>query len=149
MLLIVACVMSFTVGPMAVAADITTQAAHREGDAGANSHDLVQGSHVEGHIAFLKAELAITPAQESLWMPVATAMREDVRNLQEADAKAIRTPGPNNAIEYLESRVTFANLRAQGEARFLTAMRPLYENLSAQQKHVADGLLIPETDRNE
>jgi len=119
------------------------RAAHNAGDVAASSHDLVQGSHVEGHIAFLRTELGITSAQESLWAPVAAAMREDVRNLQEAGNKARQERMPNNAIEYLENRVTFANLRAQGEARFLTAFRPLYGSLSTQQKLAADDLLIP------
>ncbi len=123
--------------------DVATQNAHKEGDANANAHDLIQGSHVDGHIAFLKAELAIRPEQESLWEPVANAMRDDVRNLQEAEAHAHQKPGPQNAVEYLENRAIFANVRAQGEARFLNVFRPLYDHLSQQQKEVADGLLIP------
>jgi len=125
------------------AADVTVQSAHEEGDVDANSHDLVQGSHVEGHIAFLVAELRITAAQEQLWTPVAEAMREDVRELQEAESRVSKKQGPNNAVEYLENRATFAALRAQGETRFLAAFRPLYASLSRQQKQVADSLLIP------
>lgn len=77
-----------TARPSFAATDMATLAARSEGDVGASSHDLVQGAHVEGHIAFLKAELGITSAQETLWSPVAAAMREDVRNLQEAETKA-------------------------------------------------------------
>ena len=115
------------------------------GDIDANTHDLVQGAHVEGHIAFLRAELGITSAQESLWMPVAGAMREDVRNTQEAETRVSQRQRPDNAIEYLENRSFFAALRAQGEARFLAAFRPLYSTLSSQQKQVADELLMPDT----
>ncbi|MGB9152378.1 MAG: Spy/CpxP family protein refolding chaperone [Alphaproteobacteria bacterium] len=144
-LLVTACIISFAIAqpPLALAADAITRSAHNEGDVAANSHDLVQGAHVEGHIAFLRAELGITSAQEPLWAPVAEAMREDVRNLQEAESKASQKQAPDDAVEYLENRVLFANLRAQGEARFLTAFRPLYGSLSQQQKQVADGLLIP------
>ena len=123
--------------------DQATKVAHKEGDVEANPHDLVQGSHVEGHIAFLKAELGITPAQEPLWEPVAAAMREDVRNISEAERQTNQNQRPENALEYLQNRVMFAELRAQGEERFLEAMRPLYSNLSSQQKHMADELLIP------
>jgi len=144
-LLAFACVVGLAIAgpPLAAAADLATRMARSEGDVGANSHDLVQGAHVEGHIAFLKAELGITAAQESLWSPVAAAMREDVKNLQEAESSVDRKQHPDNAIEYLENRVSFASLRAQGETRFLNAFRPLYSNLSQQQKQVADGLLIP------
>jgi hypothetical protein len=147
-LLIAVCLLSLTGFMMAMpspvaAADIATQAARNEGDAGANSHDLVQGGHVEGHIAFLRAELGITPAQEPLWAPVAAAMHEDVRKLRDAERNASQKQRPDNAVDYLENRVVFANLRAEGEARFLTAFKPLYDSLSPQQKQVADGLLIP------
>ena len=124
------------------AADAQTQTARKEGDVGANPHDLVQGSHVEGHIAFLKTEIGITPAQEPLWATVAAAMREDVRHLRDAENR-VSHDRPENALDYLQNRVMFANLRAQGEERFLTALRPLYNELSPQQKQTADELLIP------
>jgi hypothetical protein len=129
----------------AATGEMDTQLARTDGDVDANPHDLVQGSHVDGHVAFLKAELAITPAQEALWLPVAAAMREDVKNMQEAESMAVRKHRPESAVEYLENRSAFAALRAQGEARFLTAFRPLYNNLSTHQKQVADGVLIPRT----
>lgn len=144
-LLIVTCTIAFSLTWISVASATTraTQAARSEGDVTARSHDLIQGSHVEGHIAFLKAELGITAAQESLWTPVAAAMREDVKNIDEAEYKVSQKQRPDNAIDYLENRVMFANLRAQGEARFLTAFKPLYNDLSQQQKQMADELLIP------
>jgi len=136
-------VISMTIPALAAVTDMETKAAHEEGDVAASSHDLVQGSHVEGHIAFMKAELGITPEQEMLWGPVASAMREDVKKLQEAERKVARKPAPDSALEYLDNRVNFANLRAEGEVRFLNAFRPLYANLSPQQKQIADDLLIP------
>jgi hypothetical protein len=126
------------------AADQATEMAKKNGDVGASQHDLVQGTHVEGHIAFLRAELAITPGQEALWEPVAAAMRDDVTTLQAADAKISQTHAPQNAVDYLQNRVVFANLRAQGEERFLNAFRGLYGVLSPQQKQMADSLFIPD-----
>ena len=136
-------VISMAIPALAAVTDMETKAAHDEGDIAANTHDLVRGTHVEGHIAFMKAELGITAEQEMLWGPVASAMREDVKKLQEAERKVARKPTPDNALEYLENRVTFANLRAEGEVRFLNAFRPLYNSLSPQQKQIADDLLIP------
>ena len=105
------------------------------------------GSHVEGHIAFLKAELAITDAQAPLWDKVAAAMREDVAqmNAAMAQAGADRQP-PQTAPAYLETRARLAALRAEGEARFLAAFRPLYEALSADQQKTADELLTHRRD---
>ncbi len=133
----------FTFPAHAASPDLSPQTAHSEGDVDANKHDLVQGSHVEGHIAFLKAEIGISAAQEAEWQPVAAAMREDVRNLNDAEHRIARQQGSDTALDYLQNRVLFANLRAQGEQRFLTAFQPLYGVLSSQQKRVADELLIP------
>jgi hypothetical protein len=127
-------------------ADQATRAAQSEGDVNANTHDLVQGTHVEGHIAFLKTELQITAEQEQLWDAVADAMREDVKNITQADEHMRHMRGPDNALDYLSQRAAFANLRAQGEAQFLAAFRPLYLSLSAQQKRTADSILIPDMD---
>lgn len=117
--------------------------AYDQSDTAPESHNLTVGQHVEGHIAFLKAELEITPAQESLWEVVSAAMREDVRDIQNAERMVSQqTHGRETAIQYLQNRVMFANLRAQGEARFLAALQPLYEGCSKSQKQIADDLLV-------
>ncbi len=122
-------------------ADDQAQASSGDGDHKHRADNLIQGPHVEGHIAFLHAELRITPAQEQFWAPVAAAMREDVRNMDEAESQV--SSRPETAIQYLEKRAAFANLRAQGEARFLKAFHPLYDNLADDQKRMADELLMP------
>jgi protein CpxP len=129
---------------MAATADTPSQTAKREGDVAARAHDIVEGPHVEGHIAFLHAELGIIDEQEPLWAPVAAAMRQDVQNLEEAQRKVdSRTHGRLDAIQYLRNRVFFAQLRAQGEERFLKTLEPLYNVMSSNQKRMADELLIP------
>jgi hypothetical protein len=37
--------------------------------------------HVEGRLAYLKAELKITPAQETLWTPFADAVRANAQTM--------------------------------------------------------------------
>jgi hypothetical protein len=100
----------------------------------------ILGPHVEGHIAFLKAELGITDAQAPLWDKVAAAMREDVAEMTAAMPQA-DGQAPQTAVAYLETRARLTALRAEGEARFLAAFRPLYEALSADQRKTADELL--------
>ena len=97
------------------------------------------GSHIEGHIAFLKAELGITPAQEGLWDNVAAVMRADIADFQHLGPQEARPTAPL----YLQERARLAALRAQGEQRFLEAFRPLYEKLSNAQKQKADELFSP------
>ena len=116
---------------------------------GARPHDRsiamlgrMPSAHVEGHIAFLRTELGITDAQAPLWDKVATAMREDVARMTSALAQdSTNLQAPETALAHLERRAKLAALRADGEARFLAAFRPLYEALSADQRKIADELL--------
>ncbi len=103
---------------------------------------MQHAGHIEGHIAFLKAELKISPAQEALFAKVAAAMREDAAAIGQArqqwDANRQATP---TAVQVLEMRVSTTAMRARSEDRFLAAFRPLYDSLSTEQKQAADELL--------
>lgn len=101
-------------------------------------------SRVEGRIAFLKAELKITPAQEAQFDKVAQAMRQNDRERRQAFER-FRTERnqPRNAVQQLETRARFSALRARELDRYLAAFRPLYASLSPAQKQAADGLLAP------
>ena len=126
--------------PMAPPAQAAAQAQNEH-----PKHDWMMSPHVEGHIAFLHAELGITPAQEPQFAALASAMREDVKTMHEAEDRVYggQNGGPVTAVQYLQDRVTFANLRAQGEARYLDAFKPLYATLSDAQKRMADELMMP------
>lgn len=101
------------------------------------------GRHVEGRIAYLKAELKITDAQAPLWNKVADTMRDNAKQLD--DAMSAMPHDPNaprpTAIERLETHAKFAEMRAQGTERFLAAFRPLYNSLSDDQKKNADDMM--------
>jgi protein CpxP len=100
------------------------------------------GSHIEGHIAFLKAELHITPDQEALWSKVAEVMRADVADFDQFRQRhPTETATKPTALQHLEERAAYTALRAKGEQRFLEAFRPLYAQLSDTQKRAADELL--------
>jgi periplasmic protein CpxP/Spy len=100
------------------------------------------GRFIEGRIAFLKAVLKITPAQEAQWNKVASAMRLDVQEKQQMfERMRAMHDQPRTAMQSLEMRAQFAQLRARESERFLAAFRPLYASLSADQKKAADELL--------
>lgn len=143
--------------PAAGAAAVTHQATPvqmRAGHmAGPGRHTMGEVDRVEGRIAFLKAELKITEAQASLWEPVAKAMRD-----QSAALKAIHEQRPQrdqaerdralNAPEMLARRDETLSLqakalaaRAAGEKQFAAAFVALYNQLSDEQKKMADTLL--------
>jgi|SRR5688572_14037636 len=109
-----------------------------------------QRSHIEGRIAFLKAELKITDQQNAAFNRVADvlrandrermAAREEMRKAREALRQNANAPRPNG-IERMEARQKFMAAAAAQTARALEAWKPLYAQLTDEQKQVADDLL--------
>ena len=104
---------------------------------------MLPGQMVDGRIAFLKAELKIAPAQETQWQDVATAMRQNANALDQAISNAREQRGTMDAIQRLTMREQFAKVRAENDARLLTAFKPLYASLTPEQQHVANELVVP------
>ena len=98
--------------------------------------------HIEGRIAFLKTELKITDAQAPQFEKVAQAMRDSAKERAQAfqQFRGDRDK-PQSALERLEMRARFDQMRSQQAERFLAAFRPLYQSLSDDQKKAADELL--------
>ena len=110
----------------------------------AHSHGverMLPGQLVDGRVAFLKAELKITPAQEAQWQQVATAMRDNAKELDQAITAARQNRGSTDAVQRIELREQFAKVRADNDARLLSAFKPLYTSLSPEQQQVANQLL--------
>jgi ABC-type sugar transport system substrate-binding protein len=100
------------------------------------------GRHIEGRIAYLKAELKITDSQQPQFDRLAAVMRDGAKEMEQAAAQLRGNRGqPQSAVERLEIRTRFATLRAQQSQRFLDAFKPLYASLSDDQKKTADELL--------
>jgi periplasmic protein CpxP/Spy len=104
---------------------------------------MLPGQMVDGRIAFLKAELKIAPAQETQWQDVATAMRQNANALDQAISNAREQRGTMDAVQRLTMREQFAKVRAENDARLLTAFKPLYASLTPEQQHVANELVVP------
>ncbi|MBV8169814.1 MAG: Spy/CpxP family protein refolding chaperone [Alphaproteobacteria bacterium] len=99
------------------------------------------GRHVEGRIAYMWAELRITPAQQAQWDRVATAMRAQAAQMdQMAQQMRARRDQPSNAMDRLERRAQMAELHANNAKTFAAAFKPLYDSLSDDQKKSADEL---------
>ena len=106
---------------------------------------MTPGRLVEGRIAFLKAELKITPAQEAQWQPFAGAMRQNAQALDQVIGTARQHRGTAaNAVDRMELGAQFAKVRADNAARLATAFRPLYADLSAEQQQTANALMSHE-----
>ena len=124
-----------TTPPAANSGTVQTQARHHA--------RMLPGQVVDGRIAFLKAELKITPAQETQWQQVATAMRENANALDHAITTVREQRGTADAVQRLTLREQFAKVRAENDARLVTAFKPLYASLSPEQQQIANNLVAP------
>jgi protein CpxP len=105
---------------------------------------MMPGEFIDGRVAFLKAQLKITPAQEAQWQKVEAAMRENAKARDQAVTamrQARQDRGAMNAVERLELRGQMVKMRAEGTDRFLAAFKPLYASLSPEQQQMADRLI--------
>jgi hypothetical protein len=109
----------------------------------------VHHSHIEGRIAFLKAELKITDAQLSAWNALADAMRANSADAESRRQNAMAAHGkPMTAVEHLDMRESMLQNAAAHVARINAAFKPLYASLSDEQKQAADELFAWHHDRH-
>ena len=99
---------------------------------------MMPGQFVDGRIAFLKAQLKITPAQEAQWQQVEAAMHENAKTLDQTITTARQNRGNTDAVQRLELREQFAKVRVDNDARLLAAFKPLYASLSPEQQQMAN-----------
>src|SRR5271154_4807543 len=104
---------------------------------------MMPGKFVDGRIAFWKAELKITPAEEGQWQQVEAALRENAKALDQTIITTRQDRGHMDTIQRLELREQFAKVRADNDARLLAAFKPLYASLSPEQQRVANQLVMP------
>jgi hypothetical protein len=103
-------------------------------------------ARAEARIAYVKAELKITPAQQAAFDRYAQVIRDNAATMQKnfQDMRGQRDQHQNmSAIDRVEQRAKMAQMRDQYEQQYLAAFKPLYASLSADQKKVADDLATP------
>ena len=113
--------------------------------------------HVEGRLAFIKAELAITEAQQPQWQAFADAFRANAKRMGEmhaAMAPGSMTPGgphrggmagaPHGAAplpERIDSAERHMTMHLEVLRSMKTPVTQLYAVLSADQKKMADEII--------
>jgi hypothetical protein len=101
-------------------------------------------NRIEGRIAFMKAELKITPAQESQWNAVSDAMRHNATQRQQLfEQMRSRGDQPMTAVDHLNFRQRMSEVQAESAKSFATTFAALYTSLDDSQKKQADELLSP------
>jgi LTXXQ motif family protein len=102
----------------------------------------MMAEHVEGRIAFLKAELKITDAQLPLWNTFAQAMRESATAMQGMRGGMMATSQAATLPEKLDAREKLLVARLDAARKLKAAVEPLYAALSAEQKKTADEIMV-------
>jgi hypothetical protein len=90
--------------------------------------------HVEGHIAFLKAELKITAAQNKAWDEYAAALRANAKQLNELAAELAKAPAAASPVERLTLQEKTLAARLEIARRTKPALIALDAALSDEQK---------------
>lgn len=112
---------------------------------GAMDHGSMRhgAEHIDGRIAFLKAELKVTPAQEDSWKAVETVIRQQAAKRAELrEDRAKDRAKSMTAVERLERGQSMAAQRSQSLAELIAVFKPFYAQLSDEQKQTADELFM-------
>jgi hypothetical protein len=103
-------------------------------------------AHVEGRLAFLKAELEITPEQETLWNAYAVAVRDNAKTTTDrCGAMMNQSKDKKGLIERIDTNTQFMQGRIDGLHKIVEALKPLYAALNDEQKKTADQLIKSST----
>lgn len=103
----------------------------------------MMNSHIDGRLAYQKAELSITAAQETLWNAYAKAAHENAdamtahctAMMDTEGAKAISLP------DRLEQHEKFMETQTAAMKALNKALKPLYAAFSDAQKKAADQMI--------
>jgi hypothetical protein len=110
---------------------------------------IMSPKHIEGRLAFLETELAITDAQRPMWDAFADALRANARDT-EAMMKELRgAMMPSQAapstglLQQIDLRERMLAARLEALRRVKAALLPLYAVLDEKQKRTATELVMP------
>lgn len=100
--------------------------------------------HVEGRIAFLRAELGITEPQAQAWDPFAQSLRSSRDHLAEARQALVVSAGEQTSVpDRLEAYEHHLSMRLDSLRAARESFQRLYTVLSPAQKQAADQLVVP------
>ncbi len=104
-------------------------------------------AHIEGRLAFLKAELNITPEQEALWKDYANAVRDNAKSMSGRCTSLMGDSGASEKSlpDRLDAQEQFVAARLDALRATNKALKPLYQALSDAQKKLADQLIRSST----
>ncbi len=108
---------------------------------GGGGMGMMPFDHIEGRIAFYKAELGITDAQLPQWNAFADALRGSAKGVRTAMTPMMQAGVPTTVPARMEAMVQVMSAHLDAMKATLAAVKPLYAVLSDDQKKTADELL--------
>lgn len=99
------------------------------------------GKHLEGRLAFVRAELAITEAQTPAWNAFADAVRKATKDMMASMPMIHANAADAGWLANLERHEKMMASHLDGLRAIRAAAQPLYAALSDEQKKNADELL--------
>ncbi len=102
---------------------------------------MMQFEHIEGRIAYIKAELMITDAQAPQWNAFAEALRTNAKGMREGMAKMMQAGMPTTAPARADAMVQMMTMHLEGMKSMATAGKALYAVLTDAQKKLADDMM--------
>ena len=95
----------------------------------------------EGRVAFLRAELAITDAQKTVWETYAAALKKNLQGMQAMRQTMMKVMEAKTPVERLDAHIATMDGRLTTLKDVKPALAALYTALSAEQKTKADQIL--------
>jgi protein CpxP len=95
-------------------------------------------ARVEQRIKELRAQLKISPAEETQWNQFAQTMRDNARDMDQAVMERGQQFPSMNALQDMQSYEKIAEAHVQHLQKLLPAFQGLYAAMSPEQKHRAD-----------
>lgn len=125
-------------------APATPPAAQEQGQARPRLSQDDFNRFVDARIASIKAGLKLSADQEKLWGPVETAIRNAANQRYARMTQFRDNRDQNRSMDFMqrfEQRSTMMNERAQNSSAVATALRPLWNTFSEDQKRIAPRLM--------
>jgi len=110
--------------------------------AGGPRMQMMPTEHVEGRIAFLKAELGITEAQLPKWTAYADALRASAKTMRGAMMNGMGAGKPMAMPARMDAMVAMMTARLETLKSTTAAAKALYAVLTDAQQKLADDLIM-------
>jgi protein CpxP len=93
--------------------------------------------NIEDRIAYLHAQLKITPAEETQWTAFADVMRSNAETMGQLYRQRSEMTN-ESALDNMKQYEQITQAHADGMQKLVAAFEPLYSSMSPEQKKLAD-----------